>query len=232
MARLETAVLPLLLPTIEGFAVELSTEEQITVARWAVLKAAVFEHIWAHDPVLTAADREMVRTRNRPPAGVQVRLARAEPGGCALRAHGLVFEPRRHDEKAISVLITLGCLVAEVTGGPGPGTHASLTAGAPGTALTAGAPGTGFITIFPPQAGSVRWPPPDTLDVGRLLPEVTPWLPGTAGPPRAGWRASHPVAPGRRPGRRWPPGSGNRGRRTAAPHAAPPGSRPGPARTA
>jgi len=173
MARLESAVLPLLLPMIEGFRVELSAEEQVAVARWAVLKAAVLEHIWAHDPVLTAADREIIRTRNLPPAGVQVRLARAEQGG-ALRAHGLVFEPRRHDEKAISVLITLGCLVAEVTGGPGTGTRPPRTAGAPGT---------GSITIFPPQPGTVPWPPPATLDVDRLLPEVTPWLPGTADHP-------------------------------------------------
>ena len=96
----------------------------MTVATWAVLKAAVFEHVWTHDPILTSADCEIVRTQNRPAV-------------------------------TVSVTITIGCLVVQVFGGPGAGPHVLRTAGRPGA---------DFIGIFPPQPGTVRWPPQNARD--------------------------------------------------------------------
>ena len=154
MTRLEGAIRPLLLRMIEGSHVELTPEQQSMVAAWAVLKAAVFEHLWTHDPILTGVDREILRTRSRPSAGVRVRLALAEPGRCPLRAQGLVFETRRQCDRAVSVTIAIGRLAATVIGGSSAGMNALQTVDGPGAGLTA---------VFPPQAGTVGWPPPDAL---------------------------------------------------------------------
>jgi hypothetical protein len=75
MARLEGAVRPVITPMIKGETIALTTGQQITVATWVAMKAAVFEYVWSGDPILTAADREVIMTQNRPPARVQIRLA-------------------------------------------------------------------------------------------------------------------------------------------------------------
>jgi hypothetical protein len=159
MASLEGAARPFLTPMIKGAEMRLTTEDQITLATWAVLKAAVFEHVWTHDPILTSADCEIIMTQNRPPAGVQVRLAQAKPDDGPLQAYGCVCEPGRQGDKAVSVTITVGRLVVQVFGGPGAGPQALRTADRPGA---------GFVGIFPPQPGTVRWPP-SALDDEILL---------------------------------------------------------------
>jgi hypothetical protein len=150
MASLEGAARPFLTPMIKGSEMPLTTEDQITLATWAVLKAAVFEHVWTHDPILTSADCETIMTQKRPPAGVQVRLAQAKPDGEPLRAYGRVCESGGQGDKAVSVTITIGRLAVQVFGGPGAGPQALRTAGRAGA---------DFVGIFPAQPETVRWPP-------------------------------------------------------------------------
>jgi hypothetical protein len=155
MASLEGAARPFLTRMVKGSETRLTTEEQITLATWAVLKAAVFEHVWTHDPILTSADCEIIMTQNRPPGGVQVRLAQAKPDGRPMGAYARVCEPHGPGDKAVSVTITIGYLVVQVFGGPGAGPQALRTADQPGA---------GFVGIFPPQPGTVRWPPSELAD--------------------------------------------------------------------
>jgi hypothetical protein len=89
MKRSEDAVAPLIEPMIKGQLAQLTVDQQLTVATWAAMKAAVFEYVWSEDTVLTAADREVIMTQDRPPASVQVRLAAIESDGSPLRARGV-----------------------------------------------------------------------------------------------------------------------------------------------
>jgi hypothetical protein len=157
---LEGAVQLLLPPMINGRNAQLMPHEQITVATWAVLQAAIFEYVWTGDPVLTGADREIIRKQNRPPAGVQVRLATLQPDSYLLRALGRVYEFRGQGDKVLCLTITIGGLVIQVLGGRGADTDALRTTGRLGTDV---------IRIFPPQAETVPWPPPKPLDDESLL---------------------------------------------------------------
>jgi len=165
MAESESAVRPLIEPMIKGYNAELTTEQQLTVATWAAMKAAVFEYVWGDDPILTAADREIIMTQNRPPASVQVRLAAVESDGYPLRALGRGYMLRDTGERLIRLTITIGCLVVQVFGGPGAGTQGLRTIGRAGT---------DFIGIFPPQMQPVQWPPPNALDDSTLLAFADP----------------------------------------------------------
>ncbi len=68
MAQLKGEVRPLITPMIKGENCTLAVDEQITVATWAAMKAAVFEYVWTDAPILTATDREIIMTQKRPPA--------------------------------------------------------------------------------------------------------------------------------------------------------------------
>lgn len=155
MSDLETAVRPLIEPMIKGFNASLTTDQQITVATWSAMKAAVFEYVWTDEPILRAADREVMMTQNRPPASVQVRLAAVESNGYPLRALGRGYETRATGDKAICLTLAVGVLVAQVFGGPGAGSHGFQKAGTIGT---------NFVGIYPPHLKTVAWPPPETLD--------------------------------------------------------------------
>jgi hypothetical protein len=159
MSSVEGEVRPLIEPMIEGYNASLTTEQQITVATWATMKTAVFEYVWTDDPALTAADREVIMTQNRPPASAQVRLAAIESKGYPLRAFGRIYEVRGSGDKAICLTMTIGCLVVQVFGGPGAGTRGWQSAGRTGT---------DFIGIFPPQMRTVQWPPANVLDDASL----------------------------------------------------------------
>jgi hypothetical protein len=154
MHRAEDAVAPVITPMIEGRPAELTTGQQLAIASWAALKAAVFEYVWDHDPVLTTADRELIMTQDRPPATVQVRLAAIESDGYPLQARGLAYLVRETGAKIMCLTTTIGCLVIQVSGGPGAGTDALRSTGRTGP---------DFAAIFPPQAQPARWPPPAVL---------------------------------------------------------------------
>ncbi len=170
MSELEGAVRPLIEPMIKGYNAALTTEQQITVATWATMKTAVFDYVWTDDPVLAAGDREVIRTQNRPPASVQVRLAAVESNGYPLRALGRGYELRGPGDKAICLTMTVGCLVAQAFGGPGAGIHGFQTAGRTGA---------DFIGIFPPQMRPVQWPATSALDDASLVTFAHPLAPLT-----------------------------------------------------
>jgi hypothetical protein len=155
MSLLEQAVRPLIEPMIRGYNAPLTTEQQLTVATWGAMKAAVFEYVWGDERVLSTADREVIRTQARPPASVQVRLAAVESNGYPLRAFGRVYELRAASKKAICLTTTIGCLITQVYGGPGAGNHEFQ-------ALSRSGPD--FIGIWPPQMRPVQWPPARALD--------------------------------------------------------------------
>jgi hypothetical protein len=154
MCQSDGAVKKLITPMIKGELAQLTVEEQLTVATWAAMKAAVFEFAWSNDTILTAADRDVIRTQGRPPASVQVRLAAIEMDGMPLRARGVMYVDHRVGEKIICLTLTIGCLVIQVFGGPGAGTYGLQTSSTPRTDR---------IRIFPPATGTVQWPPPVVL---------------------------------------------------------------------
>ena len=151
----EDAVAPLIEPMIKGQPVHLTVDQQLTVATWAAMKAAVFEYVWSDDTILTAADRDVIRTQDRPPANVQVRLAAIESDGTPLRARGVGYVDNLTGEKIICLTLTIGCLVVQVFCGPGVGTHGLQTSSMPRTDR---------IRIFPPAMNTVQWPPLVTLN--------------------------------------------------------------------
>jgi len=170
MSDLETAVRPLIELMIKGYNASLTTDQQITVATWAAMKTAVFEYVWTDEPILMAADREVVMTQNRPPASVQVRLAAVESNGYPLRALGRGYEARPTGDRAICLTLTIGVLVAQVFGGPGAGNHGFQKAGRTGT---------NFVGIYPPQLQTVVWPPHEALDDTNLIIFAHPLAPLT-----------------------------------------------------
>jgi hypothetical protein len=156
----EIAVRPLIEPMVKGYNATLTAAQQITVATWATMKTAVFEYVWTDDPVLLGGDRDVIRTQNRPPASAQVRLAAVESNGYPLRALARGYELRGTADKAICLTMTIGCLIAQVFGGPGAGHHGFQQTGRTGA---------DFIGIFPPQVRIVQWPPMTALDDTSLL---------------------------------------------------------------
>lgn len=170
MSQLEAAVRPLIEPMIRGYDASLTPEQQIIVATWTALKTAVFEYVWTDNAVLTAADRQVIMTQNRPPASVQVRLAAAESNGYPTRALGRTYEVGGQADKAICLTIMVGCLVTQVFGGPGAGTHGFQKAGRTGA---------DFVGIYPPQMKTIHWPPSGALDDTSLLAFAHPLAPLT-----------------------------------------------------
>jgi hypothetical protein len=71
MSGHEDQIRSVLEPMILGYNASLTPDQQVNVATWTSMKAAVFEYIWSDDPVLTAADRSVIMTQDRPPAGTQ-----------------------------------------------------------------------------------------------------------------------------------------------------------------
>lgn len=150
MPSLDSVARSLLVPIIEGAEARLTVEDQIAIATWAALKAAMFEHLWTDDPVLTAADREVIMRQERLPAGIRVLLAAAAPGTNPRQAIGYVDEPGGQPGRALCLTIAIGHLVVQVFAGLGADPLARQVAARVGIEL---------IEIFPSQSGVVPWPP-------------------------------------------------------------------------
>lgn len=155
MGRSEYVVAPLIEPMIKGHPAQIAVDQQLTVATWAAMKAAVFEYSWSEETILTTVDRDVIMTQNRPPASVQVRLAAIESDGTPLRARSVGYVDNRTGEKIICLTLTIGCLVVQVFGGPGAGTHGLHASNVPRTDR---------IRIFPPVTNTMQWPPPVALN--------------------------------------------------------------------
>lgn len=171
MSSLEVHVRPLIEPMILGHDALLAPDQQITVATWASLKAAVFEYAWGTEPVLTQADRAIIMTQNRPPASVQVRLAAVESRGYPLLAKARGYVRADTTDIAYCLTLSIGCLVIQVFGGPGAGFH--------GFQVPSGGAPT-YVGIYPPAMHTAQWPPPRALDDATLQSFADP-LQGVAG---------------------------------------------------
>jgi len=168
MASVEGAVRPALESMISGYGIGLTAEAQLAVAAWAAMRAAMFEYLWTDDPVLTAADRATIMSRDRLPSGFRARMALAASPGWPLQALGHVSELRGPRGRALCLTITAGRLVVQVFGGPGADAHHLRAAGQPEA---------GWIGISSPRA-PVVWPLESALDdLGACLP----WRPSPAG---------------------------------------------------
>jgi hypothetical protein len=164
MSNLDDQVHPVLKPMILGNSAVLSPQDQVTVATWAAMKAAVFEFAWDHPPVYSQADRDIVRTQLRPPATVRVALAAVESKGYPLRAisRGLSGGGRL----AQCLTLQIGCLVIQILGGPLAGEHRFHEIGGIRPR---------YVTIYPPTLPSQRWPPAEVHDDASLLASTDPW---------------------------------------------------------
>ena len=63
MSGREGQIRSVLEPMIRGYNASLTPDQQISVATWTSMKAAVFEYFWSDEPVLTAADRSVIVLR-------------------------------------------------------------------------------------------------------------------------------------------------------------------------
>lgn len=155
MSGHEDQIRSVLEPMILGYNASLTPDQQVNVATWTSMKAAVFEYIWSDDPVLTAADRSVIMTQDRPPAGTQVRLAAIESQGRPLQAMARRYVKSGTEEVAYCLTMTIGCLVLQFFGGPGAGNHRFQDTGRPHA---------DFAGIYPPCMQVINWPSALALD--------------------------------------------------------------------
>ena len=155
MSGHEGQIRSVLEPMIRGYNASLTPDQQISVATWTSMKAAVFEYVWSDEPVLTAADRSVIMTQARPPASAQVRLAAIESQGRPLQAMAHRYPTSGAEEVAYCLTLTIGCLVLQFFGGPGAGNHKFQDIGRPRA---------DFAGIYPPCMQVINWPPALALD--------------------------------------------------------------------
>jgi len=159
MSGHEGQIRQVLEPMIRGYNASLTPDQQVNVATWTSMKAAVFEYIWSDEPVLTAVDRSVMMTQDRPPASAQVRLAAIESKGRPLQAIARRYLKSGTEEvtycRAYCLTMTIGCLVLQFFGGPGAGSHGFQDTGRPHA---------DFVGIYPPCMQVINWPPALALD--------------------------------------------------------------------
>lgn len=85
MSGHEGQIRSVLEPMILGYNASLTLDQQVNVATWTSMKAAVFEYVWSDKHVVTAADRSVIMTQDRPPSSAQVRLAAIKSQGRPLQ---------------------------------------------------------------------------------------------------------------------------------------------------
>ena len=155
MSGHEGRIRSVLEPMILGYNASLTPDQQVDVATWTSMKSAVFEYIWSDEPVLTAADRSVIMTQDRPSASAQVRIAAIESQGRPLQAIARRYVKSGTQEMAYCLTMTIGCLVLQFFGGPGAGDHGFQNAGRPSV---------DFAGIYPPSLQVINWPPVLALD--------------------------------------------------------------------
>lgn len=151
----EVQIRQVLEPMIRGYNASLTPGQQVNIATWTSMKAAVFEYIWSDEPVLTAADRSVIMKHDRPPASAQVRLAAIESQGRPLQAMARRYLKSGTEGVAYCLTMTIGCLVLQFFGGPGAGSHGFQNPGRPHA---------GFVGIYPPCMEAIDWPLAVVLD--------------------------------------------------------------------
>jgi hypothetical protein len=122
MSEMEAAAKPILWPLIHAEGRRLDAAEQRVLARWALLKACVFDELHPGEGVVLPAHREyLYEHRDPPPHGFWVTLATYEAEELRHYAHqGLRLSrgdaPAPPGPNVYFVTITAGALVVHVTG--------------------------------------------------------------------------------------------------------------------
>jgi hypothetical protein len=163
MSQVETAAKPYLELMMKGNNVLLDQAAQVTLATWACLKVMVWESV-AEGVVTSPSDRQLMCKQQVPPAYALVALGRVPSSDQSEFSVQQVFikaqrQPGAARDSVSATALTLGDMVAWVVLNPTRPAAMSLKP----TPIDLD-----LITIFPPAAGSLRWPPRVTLTAEEL----------------------------------------------------------------
>lgn len=177
MSRVEVSARPLLTPMINGHETQLTPAEQLTVARWACVKACAYEA----DPrraagrFSTIADRDALRTDTGLPVDMAVTLAAYDVAltFVAMSPYGVGTGEQGQPLAQWLTTFVLGHLVIQVFGRGG-STRPSVLAVAP-----EGIRNAHHFSVWPPQPTTVSWPPARVLTPDDIVAHCTgphePW---------------------------------------------------------
>lgn len=178
MSAIELKTKPLLLPLIRGFRRTLTMQDQLQIALWATMKAAVVDAHPESDAggLASPAMREAIYVRREPPTDMVVRLAAFnEPFALMLAPEAATGTGKSGAYLAQwTTTFLIGHLAVQVfaiTGSTGSGTIAEGPGGVHD--------GQSF-TVWPPQFGAAEWPPKNVLaraDLAIFLTEMIPDAP-------------------------------------------------------
>lgn len=166
MGGLDGRVKHLLRPMMLGQPRTLGPAEQLTIATWAAMKSMILEYVWGPDQavIMPQAARTFIFRNQRPPEGMQIRIAAVESKGRPALATRRVYQLRERTPRNLAFpefascsTLVLGCFAVQTFG-----TSALLPAAATGQH------GPDYLTINPPTADHVSWPPPNLLDDAAL----------------------------------------------------------------
>lgn len=122
MAAIEAAAKPILWPLIHAEGRRLDSDEQRALARWALLRACVFDELHPQERVVAAAHCQHLQEHRNPPSdGLWVSLATddaEDPRHYAYQGLRLGQDgaPAPSGPNVYFVTITVGCLVLQVRG--------------------------------------------------------------------------------------------------------------------
>ena len=133
MSDLERHVAPLLTPMARGKAIEVATEDQIVIARWALKTALLFQYVLKHEEgVNPAFAHGLYEHLERAFPATYVWIASCDPGnatanfrsrnlwpaevGIIGQAHGFVAAIRLHGVILLAYMHTLPTRTVEITG--------------------------------------------------------------------------------------------------------------------
>ena len=161
MSVMEGAAKPLVTKMLTGATTELLVHDQLVLARWAVLKAIIFEARRA-DPVHTPGSRRQLRNTRLPPPTSRVRATAYGGHDTLAYLYGTSVVARWSDHSIVRVYCStfvIGSLVLQVSGAPIPDD---------GTLQSLRVPDDVYIELFPSSGRSAIWPPPLTVDAEGL----------------------------------------------------------------
>lgn len=177
MSIIENQTKSLLAPLIRGESLRLEHSDQLQIALWACMKAAVADARpdSAHAGFASASIRAAIYERREPPIDMGVRLAAIDEGHTFALFNPFGVGTGRDGQYLAQWVTTflLGHLVVQVMGRTGstlPGVLEQCPAGIHD--------GRSF-TVWPPQPAGVDWPPRLVLqrdDLARFLTEPCPQL--------------------------------------------------------
>jgi hypothetical protein len=176
MSHVESQASAVLIPMIlhtGSLAVDLSDQEQLTVAVWAAMKAGVAEDLGAR-PVMTSVQRDSLRLHGSPPSSCRVHIARYDGvQGPILYQRILGQAPVGHalaGSMAGASVMVIGSLAVFVAVTPGDTYNAVLGLGEQRV---------NWLACWPPIVPAVAWPPPKAVDERGALELLADFMPGS-----------------------------------------------------